>query len=87
MSRRVHERKFMDISTEEILSNIERLLSIKERELSLKGTPMGMIYEAFGWQGGTIHQVIDEIKRLKAKEKCCEEMAKKSKNLLEAMGF
>ena len=26
---------------------------------------MERIYEALGWQGGTIHQVIDEIKRLK----------------------
>lgn len=29
---------------------------------------MEEIYKALGWQGGTIHQVIDEIKRLKALE-------------------
>ena len=26
------------------------------------------IFEIFGWQGGTIHQIIDEIKRLKEEQ-------------------
>lgn len=26
---------------------------------------MELIYKALGWQGGTIHQVVDEIKKLK----------------------
>jgi hypothetical protein len=29
---------------------------------------LSMLLEALGWQGGTIHQVIEEIKRLKALE-------------------
>lgn len=30
-----------------------------------KFNPLERLLDAFGWQGGTIHQVIDEIKRLK----------------------
>lgn len=31
---------------------------------------MEQIYKALGWQGGTIHQIIDEIQRLKNIETC-----------------
>jgi len=42
----------------------------KGRELEAENTPfLPQIIEILGWLGGTIHQVIDEVKRLKANEK------------------
>ena len=42
----------------------------KGRELEAENSPfLPQIIEALGWQGGTLHQVLDEVKRLKANEK------------------
>jgi hypothetical protein len=39
------------------------------------------VYKALGWQGGTIHQVIAEIKRLKNIEQSAKELIKNNANM------
>jgi hypothetical protein len=46
--------------------SIEPLFAVVEYDYE---SILQQLCEALGWQGGTIHQVIAEIKRLKAKEK------------------
>lgn len=56
----------------DLLSLIElsnKLQELKKENESLKNSPyLQQFYEILGWQGGTIHQVLDEVKRLKRLE-------------------
>jgi len=53
----------VSLGGEHIRQILEKRLADQPKELN----PLGPVFKALGWQGGTIHQVIEEIKKLKAK--------------------
>ena len=66
-----HQHEHLAEEVRRLKEENKRLESRQHLIQSSRKSMLDKLCEALGWQGGTIHQVLAEVRRLKAKDTSC----------------